>query len=219
MSALERNEACGNPGFPEPLQLRVRGRPRRQLVPRSSHEHDGRRLEATREPGQLDVGRKRAGPENELIRARTSQRQPPGHRGDALREPQHAEPDRSSGRRPHEVVQRVEVGDLVGNLVVPILTGHPRRAHPRRLVVRRRRAVEVESGQRFRRDDEPRGRGHPLERREKGLRQLSVAVTDHPHLGHVRARLAQRVVPGRPRHAQMMRLHRRRHVRGFTSRF
>src|SRR5262245_7740441 len=129
MTAVERHKARIDSRRVESTDLDVGTDPRRELVPRTHCEDHGPTGEATGELRHIDIGRKGPRPENDLIRPHaTAARDPTAHRRDALRESEYAQPNAGGRTRRQEVIeQRVEVRDLIDDLMLAILSRHPRR--------------------------------------------------------------------------------------------
>ena len=93
VAAVEAEESRRDSGLGQARELNVGRGPRRELVPRTDDQYHWRPGEPVRERFQSNVRWERAGPENDLVGARATIRQPANRRRDALRETEHAQPN------------------------------------------------------------------------------------------------------------------------------
>jgi hypothetical protein len=78
------------------------------------------------------------------------------------------------------VVKKIQVADIVGDLGVPVLAGHPGTADPGIRPVTPRGIAHVEAVQRLRRRHEPVWSGDPAETPDEPGRELAITVEDDP---------------------------------------
>ena len=128
-----------------------------------------------------DVGRDSSRPEDESVGARVTVRDPSGNRRDPLRESQYGNARTGAGKRgEHLVTEGVEIADMIRNLRLAVLAGHPARPYTGVCRSRTPGVLQIEAGERLRREDQPGSVAEGSEVAQKPHSELPVPVDDHP---------------------------------------